>query len=134
VYDSPIDPEANATRTGRIMYDEPYRSFQYVFHSSAQLDYTNVTFSDGFEGENLTANGNYTWDSDGPRIKPTAGGELDTQPVAYVDYDYEDVFGPQILVDPFESAIGLAAIVPILAILGYFIFIFGDLRGGGRAR
>jgi hypothetical protein len=132
--DSPIDPEANASRTGRIMYDEPYRSYQYVFHSATELNYNNVEFSDGFAGENLTATGNYTWDTNGPRIRPEAGGELDTQPVAYVDYNYEDVFGPHILVDPFESAIGLAVIVPILAILAYFIFIFGDLRGGGRAR
>lgn len=133
--DSPIDPEANASRTARVMYDEPYRNFQYVFHSPTELNYNNVEFSDGFAGENLTATGNYTWDTDGPRIRPEAGGELDTQPVAYVDYNYENVFGPQILVDPFESAIGLAALVPILAILGYFIFIFRDMGGGrGRAR
>lgn len=122
----PLEPMPGSNPTARIMFDEPYRDWQYIFYSDANLDTSNVTFSDGFQGTEMQrgqyafAGDDYDWNPDGPRIKPLGGGELEDAPVAYVDYN-SSAIGPHSLTSQWESAVMLAALLPIILILGYTV-------------
>jgi len=105
------------------MYDEPYASQQLVLFSTASLDTSNVTFSNGFAGQEVDSQ-NYTWDAAGPKIKV---GPVTEYPVVYVDYTLREL-GPGALLGPIGAAILLAAIIPILLILGYVLTELGGLQ------
>jgi len=125
-YSNPIDP-VPAGAQGRIMFDEPYRDTQRLFYESGDVATSNATFGGGIPGSEMQADsllgGDYEWQSDGPRIRPLSGGELDGAPVAYVDYQRRTLEAD--LLDGFTNAVGLAGIllilVPLSAILSYLL-------------
>lgn len=131
--DNPVEPQPGTNRTARIMFDEPYESSQLVLFSGTELEQSNVTFSQGFEGRQLTegqyaVTADYTWNENGPRIRLLEGGSADDIPVAYVDYTKSGI-DTNVLVEGFTAALALAALAPILLIVGYIVMTM-DSRSG----
>ena len=133
-YTNPIDPiPQNAT--GRMMFDEPYRDAQRFFYASGDVETSNVDFVDGLDGQELTrdgvvATGDYEWDSDGPRLRPVQGGEIEAAPVAYVDYDRPSGGLVSLLVSDWITTLQLAGILLILLPVGAVILYLSTVRGG----
>jgi hypothetical protein len=124
-YDDPIAPITDGARA-RIMFDEPYRTNQLLFYHPGQVKTSNATFAQGIPGEvmetgNPILQEDYEWQSDGPRIRAVAGGELEFAPVAYVDYTSRTQVST--LQEQYTSAIGLAGValllIPMVLIIGY---------------
>lgn len=128
--DQPLDPLVASNRTARVMFDESDASQQLIFFARPHLDQSNVTFSNGFAGSVLSDPGDYEWDTIGPRIYVTAGGELDGAPVAYVSYTNEG-FGRtlEIYTSRLTRAINLSTILPVLLLLIVVISYLLILRG-----
>lgn len=133
LYNSPIAPQNNTNRTSRIMFDQPDKSTQLVFFTDADLEQSNVTFSQGLPGQvlnganllnDITGSTDYQWETSGPQIKPLAGEELDGAPVAYVDYSFEGALSG--IVEAWSGAVTLAALIPLV---GIALLIVRILRG-----
>lgn len=129
--DSPIAPMPGTNRTARIMFDEPAQDTQLIFFTSASLQTSNVTYSQGLPGEvlegkntwnDLVGTTDYVWDTDEPRIAPVDGGQLDGAPVAYVNYT-EKTATDSFTADVIES-IQLAGVAIIVSVLGYIVVVF----------
>lgn len=123
--DQPVHQQPGTNRTIRIMFDEPYESSQLILFTNSKLEQSNVTFSQGFEGRELDRGqygitSDYTWNVDGPRIRILEGSSADGIPVAYVDYTRKGI-NTNILNDDFASAIAMAALVPIILVVGYIV-------------
>lgn len=126
LFNNPIDPVVNS-RTARLYYDQGTGTEVLVFHAGGTATLSNGSWVDGLAGKTLdektgpadVVGGNdYEWDEEGPRIKPRSGGELEDQPVAWVDYTRFD----QTARFAFTAldAWGFAATVPMI-ILGLFV-------------
>lgn len=124
----PVAPRVGTNRTSRIMFDEPARATQRIFFTDTDLQTSNATYSDGFAGSTMVNGTDYEWDTDGPRIKPLAGGDLDGAPVAYVDYDLEG--GSATLLTPtlnsWADFVQVAILVPLILVA---VLILRLLRG-----
>lgn len=121
LHSQPNHPIAGTNQTSRAMFDEPGRSTQRLFFTNTELTTSNVTYSAGWPGEvmdgaslwnSITSETDYEWDTNGPKIRPVSGGELDEAPVAYVDYDKEDA--TDAVVQGYVRSIGIAALLPLL--------------------
>lgn len=130
VFSQPVAPLRGSTKTARIMFDQPGKATQLLFYASGVIEQSNVTFSDGLDGavmdrknlsNDLAGESDYVWDTDGPRITPLAGGELDGAPVAYVSYTRN--VGKYGIVVGFANAMALAAVIPIVLIAGAIVAI-----------
>jgi len=119
---SPVAPQRGLNRTSRIMYDEPYANQQLILFSGASLEQSNVTFADGFDGRKLSES-EYEWNTVGPRLKVTAA-----LPVAYVDYTIRSL-GPGTVVPELNNALGFAALLPLLLIIGLMLTYLRDTQG-----
>lgn len=125
LYNDGVGPLANGTRTSRVMFDEPDAGQQQIFFTNADLEQSNVSFSEGLAGEEMTSasallgQADYEWEATGPRIRPVSGGELEGAPVAYVDYEYEDALAD--VIGGWSGFVGMAAMVPLLAIAGLLV-------------
>jgi len=123
-YNDPIAPITDDARA-RVMFDEPYRTNQLLFYHPGKIKTSNATFAQGIPGEvmdtGLTLQEDYEWQSDGPRIRAVAGGQLEFAPVAYVDYTSRTQVST--LQEQYTSAIGLAGValllIPMVLIIGY---------------
>lgn len=124
VFNSPIEEQPDLDPTGRIMFDQPDKSSQLFLYTSADITQSNVTYSSGF-AEEIVGGGDYAWDTAGPKIRPSSGGDLDGAPVAYATYEFSTP-GIGSVVDGFADMMGLVAIVPIL-IIG--VVIISRLQG-----
>lgn len=124
--DTPLAAQPNLNRTTRIMYDEPYAQTQLLLLAPGQLETYNASFVSGFEGKELqegrfaATGSDYSWNEEGPQIKPLSGGEVENAPVVYVDYTQRKLSALE-LVPAWTSALGLAALVPIIVILGFIV-------------
>lgn len=126
--ESPVHPQAGTNRTARVMFDEPSASQQPIFFSDATMAQQNVTFSAGFDGQQLTegqyafAGSDYEWMESGPKIRLLDGGDADGAPVVYVDYT-EQLLSPATWTPTATTVIGLAAILPMLLLIGYLLAV-----------
>lgn len=120
VYSEPVRAISGVERTSRIMFDQPRRKNQLVFFANAQLQQSNVSFSDGLSGHEMqskslfSSNADYEWSNEGPQLKPLAGGGLDGAPVAYVEYTFKTEYADPD--DMFGMFTGLASLLPLLMI------------------
>jgi len=139
--DNPVAPRKGTNRTSRVMYDEPDRSTQRVFFSNADLTTSNVTFADGYDGEqmdgksfinDITGATDYRWGSVGPKIKPVSGGQLDGAPVAYTAYEAGASKYLDTLADDWIQAIQLAGVLFLLIPVGAILVYLQGVRGGSR--
>lgn len=123
LYNSPTEQQPDLDRALRVMYDQPDRPETLLLIAGGEATASNVTFSAGFpedrmQRKNLTndlaGTSDYRFDSDGPRIAPVSGGELDGAPVAYVDY-----YRPETqvsLTGLMNSWVQLAALIPLVLV------------------
>jgi len=122
LYNNPIEPQQRTDKQFRVMWDQPDR-VQYVVYADAGIDVTNGKWVAGFAEQQMQSKnilgGDYEWQTDGPRIKPLSGGELDGFPVAYASYKYDTALDAQI--DGIANSLGLAAIIPILIVAAILI-------------
>lgn len=131
--DAPIDAQPGTNRTARIMFDEPGQSTQLLLFAPGHVAQNNVTFSDGLDGEVLqegqfaALGADYEWSNEGPQIKLLTNSEFADAPVVYVDYTQKRL-SPLILVSDWKAALGLAALVPIILILGYIVVTLQNTR------
>lgn len=128
VVNEPIAP-VRANRTARVMFDEPEKDSQLLFHAPGRIRTSNVTFSTGLAGSEmdpdaLVSSGDYRWGEDGPTIEPTADGALAYAPVAYVDYDFEDALAD--VINAWSDLVSLAALVPMMALIAVIIAKVGQ--------
>lgn len=128
----PVTPVLDAGHTSRVMFDEPDRNNQRVFYASSDMQTFNASFVPGVSGmimdadRNTLVNPDYEWQTQGPRIKPLAGGRLDQAPVAYVDYESSSLI--QFPFDGINNSIAFATLVPILLMAGFIIFKLQGMR------
>lgn len=130
-YDNPIDPIPGNAQ-GRVMFDEPYTSPQLYIYNPGSVETFNATFAQGLPGQRLVtdellAQNDYQWQSDGPRIRAVTGGELENAPVAYVDY--KGLGLTDSLLDSYSSAIVLAGLLLILVPVGVVFAYLQGMRG-----
>lgn len=126
LFTDPIDPVVNA-RTARLYYDLGSGNAVLIFHTAGKATLSNGSWVDGKAGSEMdpktgpldvTGGNDYEWDEDGPQIKPRAGGDLEDQPVAWVDFtlfDESETYTGEAL-----EAWDFAATVPAI-LLGLFI-------------
>jgi hypothetical protein len=133
IVNNPVEQQPNFSTTSRIMFDQPDKSTQLILYADADLQQSNVSFSAGFAEQvmqpktlsnDLAGTTDYNWQTDGPRLAPTAGGELDGAPVAYASYDYNTALSK--LVTGWGDFMTIAALIPIIAIGLVFV---AKLRG-----
>lgn len=133
--DVPVGPHRTGNRTARVMYDEPERSKQRIFFSSAELATSNASYTTGLSGSvmdgagtwnNITGQTDYVWDTQGPQIYPVDGGELDAAPVAYVDWESQGATGT--FARDFAEAIQFAGLALVVAILSTIVFVLQVTR------
>lgn len=129
VYNKPIFAQPGTDRTARVMFDEPNKDTQSVFFApGVRMDVNNGTFSQGLPGQkaevknvqnDLAGESDYVWDTDGPRIKPLFGGELDGAPVAYITYERETALSE--MQDSWISYVAVASLLPLVLVLGVIL-------------
>jgi len=138
LYQDPNGPTTGHNQTARAMFDEPYRSSQRLYYTSAVLQQSNVSFQQGHagqtvdEGDFAVLGADYKWRSDGPELAPVGGGRLDGAPVAYVDYNEQRVSTTD-LTRQFSSALVLAGLIPVVLVVGYIVTTL-NVVGRGRGR
>lgn len=127
----PNDPLTNATRTARMMYDAGAGRTVHIWWSNADATLSNGTWVSGFAGEEMQRAGiisdnDYRWRNEGPQIKPSAGGELDGAPVAYVDYDKASTSAR--VMNDIAGAYDLAGVIMIVLLAGVILGIVQRFR------
>lgn len=130
---SPAEELPAPNVTARAMFDQPDRSTQLLLYTGTSLDQSNASFSQGFAEQIMSAQGvlgggDYEWDNNGPKIRALSGGDLDGAPVVYASYEYDG--DTSFMVDAWNDTVGLAALLPILILLGVIWFYFGAIRTG----
>lgn len=126
VRNAPNYPLANATRTGRLMYDREVTSGIRIYHTDATATASNVTYVSGFPNETMAAGVDYEWQEYGPKIKALSGGRLDAAPVAFVDFGFSEKFSRLIMVKNWETLtnmIRLLFTVMILVVIGAYLLL-----------
>lgn len=88
-------PLRGANRTDRIYYDAGQGNSVYAFLSPNEPQAATIggNYSwqqTGFQGAVMSENGDYNWQEDPPAVK-REGGDLSSQPAAWVDYTSEGV-------------------------------------------
>jgi len=114
--DSPIAP-LEANRTARIMYDEPYRSNQLLLFAPGSIATSNVRYSEGFAGEQLS-DSDYAWSIEGPQIRVDSDSTYANYPVVYVDY-WIQYFGFGNYLSLMQSVITVGAVAILALAIGY---------------
>lgn len=127
----PNDPLKNGTRTARMMYDAGSGNRVHIWWSDADATLSNGTWTSGFAGEKMDRAGpimanDYRWNNEGPRIKPSEGGELDGAPVAYIDYDKASI-SARVMPD-IASALELAPVILLVLLAGVILGIVQRFR------
>jgi len=119
---APVVQQPGTNRSARSLFDQPRRDTQSILFTGARFETSNVSYSRGFAEDvmqpktvtnDLTGSTDYVWQSTGPKIRPTSGGELDGAPAAYVSYE-TDVDSA---VSAFTDAMNLAAVIPLLIVV-----------------
>lgn len=100
--------------TARAMFDQPNASQQLLFYTSADLEQSNVTFSQGIPEDIQTEGTDYEWDHVGPDVRAISGGDLDGAPVVYATYDFDSP--EQSLFSGWGTYVEIAALVPLLLV------------------
>lgn len=132
--DDPVRGLPDAPTTARVMFDIPETNTEPVFFSPATMRLSNVTYVDGYDGNEMdegrfaAMGADYKWTDDGPTIRPIEDGDLDGAPVAFVTYTGYDTGVGQLL-SGFRSALMLAGLLPVLLVLGYVVVVFRGLEG-----
>lgn len=116
----------NFSPTSRAMFDQPGKSTQLLLYTDTKLTQSNVAFSQGFLEQEQSKGTDYEWRDNGPQVAAVASGDLDGAPVAYASYELytRDTW----LIDTWEDTVGLAALIPILLVLGIIYVYFAKMR------
>lgn len=128
----PVTPVLDAAHTSRVMFDEPDRNNQRVFYANSEMKTYNAQFVAGVGGSvmdadrNTLLNPDYEWQTQGPRIKPLAGGRLDQAPIAYVDYESSSLI--EFPLDGIDTFFGFAALLPVILMAGFIIMKLEGIR------
>lgn len=134
VVDDPVAPRPGYARTARAMFDEPYASEQLLLFTDAAMSQSNVTFSAGFPGRELTAGraglgqGDYAWDTTGPQLQLLDDGSAADAPVVYVDYTHWEFGALHGFTAAFSQSVILAGLLPVLVIVGYIVYTLNGTR------
>lgn len=115
----PVSPRPGDDHRGRLMYDAGSGEAVAVYWAAADATLSNGSWVSGFPGEvlqraDLLGNGDYRWKTQGPKIKPLAGGEIDGAPVVWVEYTRKEMAYQAI--DDIASGLELAGILVIVLI------------------
>lgn len=127
IYNNEAEEAPNFSPTSRAMFDQPNKDAQLLLYTDTRLEQSNVTFSQGFAEQVQTAGTDYEWRTDGPQVRAKSGGDLDGAPVAYASYTYDTTVAW--IVDVWNDTVGLAALIPILLVIGVIWLYFDTLRG-----
>lgn len=132
--DSPVEQQPDVSPTARIMFDQPGASTQLLLYTSEDVRTSNVTYVSGFSeqvmqgrsiGSDILGTTDYVWEREGPKLRPTDGGELDGAPVAYADYRYDTALAD--VVESWGTVSAAASLIPMVLI---GVVIIRILRGG----
>ena len=122
---NPTEEAPTFAPTSRAMFDQPDTSTQLLLYTGTKLQQSNVSFDAGFPEDTQSAGTDYQWDTDGPQIRFVSGGDLDGAPVAYASYRFNPVSGG---LDQLTDWLYLAAIVPVLVVVGYIVLTVRTTR------
>lgn len=133
IINTPVEQMPNSDPTARAMFDQPGRDTQLLLYTDADIETSNVTYSDGFAAQEMQGDGNlvgadYRWEELGPKVAPIEGEELSGAPVAYVSYDLS-VRGADKVVSSWSNFTDIASLVPVILIGIVIIGLLSRLNG-----